>query len=128
RAVAEGDGTVRGDDRAFTTAELPDEPPAVTTRAASAVGTTSATLNLYVDSLGSAASVQVWFEWGLTTEYGSATAPMTVGRTGSSGFALSGLSPETGYHFRAVAEGDGTARGLDMTFTTSGTPAAPPVV
>ena len=68
-----GDGTDYGVDRAFTTAALPDEPPEVTTRAASAIGATSATLNLNLASLGSAASVRVSFEWGLTTGYGSTT-------------------------------------------------------
>ena len=128
RAVAEGDGSDNGADRTFITQALPDEVPAVTTRAASAIGTTSATLNLNLAGLGSAASVQVYFEWGLTMDYGNTTTPRTVRGTGSSSYALSGLLPETTYHFRARAEGDGTVQGEDLSFTTSGAPAAPPAV
>lgn len=128
RAVAEGDGYNYGADRTFTTLALPDEPPAVTTREANAVGTTSATLNLNLTDLGSAASVEVYMEWGPTTAYGSTTARKAVSRTGASSFALSGLTPATTYHFRAVAVGDGTAYGSDLTFTTVAADPVPPVV
>ena len=128
RARAVGDGTDYGVDQAFTTAALPDEPPEVTTRAASAIGAGSATLNLNLAGLGSATSVRVSFEWGLTTGYGSTTVPETVSRTGSSGFALSGLEPATTYHFRAVAVGDGTVYGGDLTFTTGSAQPEPAAV
>ena len=128
RARAAGDGTDYGVDQAFTTAALPEEPPEVTTRAANAIGASSATLNLNLASLGSAASVRVSFEWGLTTSYGGTTAAVTVSRTGSSSFALSGLEPATTYHFRAVAVGDGTVYGGDLTFTTASAEPEPPAV
>ncbi len=128
RARAAGDGTAYGADRTFTTAALPDEPPQVRSTAASSAGASSATLNLSLTSLGSAASVQVSFEWGLTTAYGSATAAKAMSRTGTSSSALSGLQPGSTYHFRAVAAGDGTAYGSDLTFTTVADQPAPPAV
>ena len=66
--------------------------PAVTTSAATEVGTTSATLNGALDDLGSAASVQVSFEWGLTAAYGNATAPQAMAGTGNFSADLSGLA------------------------------------
>ena len=128
RARATGDGTAYGDDLTFTTGALPDTPPEVSTGAATGIGTTSATLNLSVANLGTAASVRLSFEWGLTTGYGSATTPEATSLTGPFSYALSDLAPATTYHFRARAEGDGTAYGNDLTFTTGAVPAAPPQV
>jgi len=92
--------------------------PTVATEAATSISPISATLNGYVASLGTAASVQVSFEWGLTTDYSNATTSQT-GKTGFFTFPISGLAPETIYHFRAKAVGDGDAvYGSDMTFTT----------
>src|SRR5690606_5237617 len=112
----------------FTTEALPDEPAEITTTAASAIGSSSATLGLNLASLGSAASVEAYMEWGPTTAYGSTTARKAVSRTGASSFAVSGLTPATTYHFRAVAVGDGTAYGSDLTFTTVAADPVPPVV
>lgn len=48
----------------------------------------------------------------------------TMSRFGHFSCKVTDLAPATRYHYRAVAVGDGTACGDDMTFTTtSGTPA-----
>ncbi|MEE8372138.1 MAG: CFI-box-CTERM domain-containing protein [Dehalococcoidia bacterium] len=149
RAKAVGDGTVFGGDRTFTTGTTP---PAVTTDAASAVTSSSSTLNGTLDDLGTASSVQVSFEWGLDTSYGNETtaqpltgagtassvsvsAELTGMGTGSSVLVsaeltsagpftadLTGLSGGTTYHFRTKAVGDDTSYGDDITFTTAAAP------
>ncbi len=68
----------------------------------------------------------VWFEWGITTEYGNATPeqPVTPGNSDPYGsYALSAplpaLTSKTVYHFRAVARNDsGTVYGPDRAFIT----------
>jgi hypothetical protein len=93
-------------------------PPTVTTGTATSVTQTSATLNGNLTNLGTASSVQVYFEWGTSTSYGNTTTPQTKTSTGSFSATVSGLNCGTTYHFRAVASGDGTATGSDATFTT----------
>lgn len=128
QAVAEGDGTDYGDDLTFTTSALPDEAPEVATLPASDVGTTSATLNLRLTDMGTAESVTVYFEWGLTASHGDKSAAQTTNGLGEFSVSLTGLSPETTYHFRARADGDGADYGDDLTFTTSALPDEPPEV
>jgi hypothetical protein len=95
-------------------------PPAVATRPATAIGTTSATLNGTLGSHGVASTHR--FEYGGTTAYGSSTPAATAGA--GSGPAdvsavVTGLRPDVPYHFRLVADnGFATATGLDETFTT----------
>ena len=96
----------------------PSYPPIVTTTAATGVEQTTAFLNGYLDNLGSAGSVTVYFEWGITTAYGSETTPQILTTAGSFSLALADLAPNTTYHFRAKVVGDGTNYGVDMTFTT----------
>jgi len=93
-------------------------PPTVTTGTATSVTQTSATLNGNLTSLGTASSVQVYFEYGTSTSYGNTTTPQSKTSTGSFSATITGLSCGTTYHFRAVASGDGTATGSDVTFTT----------
>jgi hypothetical protein len=93
--------------------------PAVTTNAATGIGTTTATLNGRLDSLGSASSVTVSFQWGTTASYGSETSAQIMTAAGSFSASLSGLSPSTTYHFRVKAVGAMTSYGTDQTFTTS---------
>ena len=124
RLVATSDaGTTTGSDASFVTAE----PPAVTTSAASSVGSTSATLNGKVDPNGR--STTYLFEWGTTTSYGSKTSSSSAGSGESAHVTatkgISGLKPGTTYHFRIVATSDaGTTKGADQAFTTQ----APPTV
>jgi hypothetical protein len=99
--------------------------PSARTAAASAVGTTGATL------AGSAtnpdlAGGSVSFQYGTTVGYGAQTAAQAIGpTTRAAGFtaAIGGLTPATTYHFRIVVTNAlGTAVGPDLTFTTATPP------
>jgi hypothetical protein len=80
----------------------------------------SATLNCTVTPNGGA---YVWFEWGTSTFYGNSTASIDIGAgTNAVPFSapLVGLTPNTTYHFCAVA-GQGAVffiYGSDQSFTT----------
>ena len=117
QAISRGDGTDYGSKvQIFTTAG------ALTTGTATSVAATSATLNGSLNSMGTASSVNVSFQWGLTSSYSSETAPQTMAAPGSFSFNVTGLSPGTFYHYRAKAVGDGTAYGNDMVFITDVSP------
>ncbi|MBN2098470.1 MAG: hypothetical protein JW753_02620 [Dehalococcoidia bacterium] len=92
--------------------------PTVTTRSASSITAHSASLMGFLDSPGADSSVQISFEWGTTTSYGKESFSVAMTSPGPFAYGLGGLSPDTTYHFRAKAVGDGTAYGEDMTFTT----------
>lgn len=109
------------------------EGPVVVTGAATDITRTSATLNGTVNPNQS--PTVYFFEYGRTTAYGSSTQPATL-VSGNSAVAvpgpISGLTPNTLYHFRLVATNNaGTNRGTDGTFTTlvvaPGTPNTAPV-
>jgi hypothetical protein len=94
--------------------------PAATTGAASAIGSTSATLNGTVSP--NKQSTTASFAYGTTTAYGSTASAGTV--TGNAGKAvsatISGLTPSTVYHFQLTAtNASGHSTGQDMTFTTA---------
>src|SRR6185503_5369387 len=94
-------GAAFGDDLTFTTAAAD---PIVTTLAASAVTTSSATLNASINPGGDTATN--YFEYGLTTNYGSFSLTNTLAagtNPVSANSTISGLSPGSLYHFRAVA-------------------------
>lgn len=105
-----------------------DWPPSVDTLAATGIWANAATLNCSLANLGSASPVQVSFEYGLTTSYGYATAPQALYSTGAFSTAIGNLEPQTTYHYRAKADGDGDDYGEDMTFTTNTVVAIPPTV
>jgi hypothetical protein len=70
---------------------------------------------------------RVFFDYGTTTSYGIRVAAVPATVTGSSptniSVVVSGLLPNTLYHFRVRAEGVlGSANGADMTFTTLNRP------
>jgi hypothetical protein len=91
---------------------------APTTGPATNVSATGATLTGTVD--GAANSVH--FEYGTTTAYGVATTPGPA--TGDVAATISGLTPETTYHYRIVADGE---VGEDRTFTTTANPRPPAI-
>ncbi len=108
--------------------------PTATTNAASAITATGATLNGSVNAQG--LSTTATFEYGTTTGYGnSATATQSPVAAGYSATATSkavtGLTPNTTYHYRADAVNATTTtatNGTDATFTTlAAVPAAPTV-
>jgi hypothetical protein len=96
--------------------------PTVVTGAASAVTQTSATLNASVNPNGVEVG-ECKFEYGATTSYGSSAPCTPAPGSGTNPVAVSaavtGLSPNTTYHFTVVAKNvGGTSSGSDQTFTT----------
>jgi hypothetical protein len=98
----------------------PPVPPTVTTTAATSVKEEQATLNGSVNPNG--LSTSYFFEYGLTTSYGSSTPiePAGAGTVALNEKAVStGLRQGATYHFRIVAtNGAGTVHGEDKSFTT----------
>jgi uncharacterized delta-60 repeat protein len=95
--------------------------PTASTGNASAVTTGAATVAGTVNPGGLATSYE--FEYGPTSSYGSNTTALSAG-SGTSGVAvsapLSGLKPNTTYHYRLdAANSAGSATGQDATFTTA---------
>ncbi|MFC2044790.1 CARDB domain-containing protein, partial [Chloroflexota bacterium] len=122
RAKADGDGTATGADKTFIT-PTPIY-PLVTTSAATSITSSTATVSGNLTDLGTATTANVSFEYGLTTSYGSTTAPQVKMTIGTFSANLTGLSSGTTYHFRAKADGDGTATGANMSFATLTPPTA----
>jgi phosphodiesterase/alkaline phosphatase D-like protein len=111
-------GTRFGVDRTLTTLS-PTGPPVLITNAATNVTSQSATLNGLLDPHGLSTSVS--FQYGLTTNYSSATPAQT--RNGNAYLAIpaniTGLMANHTYHFRIRATNmTGTRFGGDRTFTT----------
>jgi YD repeat-containing protein len=98
--------------------------PLATTGIATAITALSATLNGSSNSEGTATTVN--FQYGTTTNYGNTTSGQSVGSgTSNVSFitAITGLTPQTIYHYRAVANNlGGTGSGADKTFTTLAQP------
>jgi 6,7-dimethyl-8-ribityllumazine synthase len=121
RLVATSDaGTSRGNDQTF----VPVASPTVTTKSASTIRDTTATLNGSVNPLGQ--STNAYFEYGTSTSYGAKSSVQSVGSGKNStnvAIGISGLTRGATYHFRIVAQNStGTSTGSDQTFTTTGPP------
>jgi phosphodiesterase/alkaline phosphatase D-like protein len=121
RLVATSDaGTTHGSDHTF----VPVASPTVTTKSASTIRDTTATLNGSVNPLGQ--STNVYFEYGTSTSYGAKSSVKSIGSGKSStnvAIGITGLTPGATYHFRVVAQNaTGTSAGGDQTFTTTGPP------
>jgi plastocyanin len=127
RIVAHNNGgTSFGADRTFTTLTATG-PPVVATNPATLIASFSATLNGSLNPHG--LTTTVYFQYGTTTSYGSNTPMQTqTGNTYRNISAnISGLNPNTVYHFRIVATNSaGTRFGGDRMFTTLA-PTGPPV-
>lgn len=107
------------------------QPGTPVTGAATDVGTSTATLNATVDPRG--AAVEVSFQYGATTAYGSVAGGSSTGvADGPVPFSaqLTGLTAGTTIHYRAVATSDfGTFAGPDRTLIVgagSTPPGGPP--
>ena len=110
-------GTVAGKDATFATIATPA--PTVTTGAASAVTTTTATLTGSVDPHGVATTY--YFEYG--TKLPTTRTPVASAGAGTAtvavSAALSKLAPGTTYVYRLVAVGASTAIGATRSFTSA---------
>ncbi len=110
-------GTVLGGDLTVTASTQ----PAVTILPASGISATNATLNGTVNP--NWAATAAYFQYGLTTSYGSYTATNSLEATNvalSVANLTGSLTPGTTYHFRLVASNNvGTSVGSDLTFITS---------
>lgn len=110
-------GASIGEDGTFVT---PANPATVATLSATGVNSTSATLNGTVDPNGSATTV--FFQWGTSTAYGNTTPAVTLPAgdiTLGVDAVLSGLTPNTTYHFRVVAtNAGGRVEGANQSFFT----------
>jgi len=109
---------------------LTDSTPRVTTNPATEVRSTSATLNGAVNPNGLSTTAR--FEYGLTTNYGSAvtvSSPVNGTSPVSVNVRATGLTLNTMYHFRVVATNRaGTTNGADQTFQTTPLSNPPPVI
>jgi hypothetical protein len=115
-------GSTTGSDQTFKTS--PPDAPVISAESSEGVTPTEATLNATINP-GEGETIYV-FEYGPDTGYGSATPIESVGDdTSDHGVSneLTGLTPGTTYHYRAVAINfSGTAHGEDLTFTTPDVP------
>ncbi len=111
-----------------TTVDSPAVPPAVSTGAATGITTATAILNGSLTAKGSAATVNVHFNWGISAaSLTNATTAQAMTAAGAFSASISGLAPGTTYYFQAIAAGDGTpANGAVLPFTTQIVPPPPP--
>lgn len=101
--------------------------PTIVTGDATGVSENTATLQGTLTSLGDYSPVYVLFDYGPTIAYGTLTIEQTETSTGAYSQQITGLSPDTTYHFRAIVRYDGSyVYGSDSTFTTTGIGLSPP--
>jgi len=103
--------------------------PAVTTKPATNLAATTATLNGTITPNENGTTY--YFQYGTTTAYTTPTPTQTFNGNNANAKDVSaditGLAPSTLYHFRLVATNpSGTVFGTDMTFTTTAAGTPPP--
>ena len=118
-----------GGRRVFVLEEIPPiislPLPEVATGPATEIGLTEATINGLLEDDGGILC-DVAFEWGLTESYGNITP--VQGKVAGEYFSqlITGLEPDTMYHFRAVASNVfGLSHGIDRAFRTPSTVTPP---
>ena len=100
--------------------------PTITTRDASNITESEATLNGNYDT-GGDNTVSVWFEYGLTQTFDSQTLHVNKTDSGLMSVILSDLQDNTTYYFRATGENTkGTSSGTIQSFRTQPKPAPQP--
>jgi hypothetical protein len=125
RADANGGiyGITYGDELSFTTSKVP---PVVTTDNATDIAPTTATLHGQLDSMGTAPTVNVWFQYGTSHNgpypYSTPLQPRTA--AGYFHADITTLGPLTTYYFIARADGGdhGSDQGNELSFTTTSAP------
>ena len=118
-----------GGRRVFVLEEIPPilslPLPEVATGPATEIGLIEATINGFLEDDGGFLC-DCAFEWGLTESYGNTTPVQT--KTAGENFSqvLTGLEPDTVYHFQALASNVfGLSHGIDRAFRTLSTMAPP---
>ena len=93
--------------------------PTIATGGAYAITSVSAIICATLNSMGSYSSLQVGFQYGTTTSYGNAST-VTTTSPGTFDLPISGLAPNTLYHYQVWVGTPGTYLdwGSDQTFTT----------
>jgi len=87
---------------------------------ATSVGVTSFMMQGELTYIGTFAAVYLSFEYGLNTDYGYFTSETSVAVEQTYSVTLTGVSPNTTYHYRAVAKsGVVYSYGADITVTTT---------
>lgn len=117
-------GKVAGAQYSFKTTHGVSAPvgsrPSVRTFSASEISSTNATLNGEVTPNG--AETYYWFEYGLTSDLGSANISVSLGNSSTKltgALALTDLKPLTTYYFRVDAQNKfGTVNGTILNFKT----------
>ena len=120
--------TVTGDKTFVANFEAGSGNPTVATNAATAVGETTATLNATITNPDDVTITAKGFEWKTTTG-GTFTQIAGTGTGNTFTADLTGLTPNTGYTFKAFITYNGTTvYGSEMTFTTQSSTVTPPTV
>ena len=103
-----------------TTTETQEQPPVLeNTVYTSDITATSVVLNGILAEIGSAAEVEISFEYGEDVTYGYTTEITKLAASGAFSSSITGLKPDTTYHFRAkAASSNGTTSSEDASFTT----------
>jgi hypothetical protein len=125
RAKADGGiyGASYGVELSFTTSKVP---PSVATDNATDIAPTTATLRGLLDSMGTAPTVNVRFQYGTTHGglYPNSTPLQPRGTAGYFHADITTLTPLTTYYFITRADGGehGSDQGSECSFTTTSTP------
>ena len=91
----------------------------VSTKNATNINQTSATLRGEITNMGGYSEIEAWFDYGTTSSFGIATSIKKFEEEGNISQDLSDLSACTLYYFRAVAKNDsGISYGTKKTFKT----------
>jgi hypothetical protein len=111
-----------GADQTFTTTSQPSKAFDFHSIPATNIGQNSATFNARILNMGKYQSAMVWFEWGINNLYGHATPLRRIDGALPFQDAVTGLSPGTVYHWRAVLRstltGASNVTTQDMTLKT----------
>lgn len=105
--------------------------PVVTTNAASAVTTVTATLNMYLNNLGGYASTEVWLDYYKSGDpaWGTSTSTTIKYNPGSYSVGVAGLTNASLYYVRAVGQNThGTSYGSTGNFTTGAVVVSAPTI
>lgn len=95
------------------------DPAIVFTHPAGDVSQDSATIAGELTNLGGRSSAVVWFEYGLTVDYGTKTNNQIMINIGAFQEKIGGLKSCTVYHYRAVSDnGSSIVYGIDRNFIT----------